>query len=79
MQYGAEPPYEILQNSALDFATLQRLRRFARFWDLINNSGNFLTTAPLIWTNNNAPFVSFLALTDWLYAQLHRTHLQLLC
>lgn len=74
MQYGAEPPYEILQNSTLDFATLQRLRRFARFWDLINNSGNFIATAPLIWSNGHSPFQSFLQLTDWLYAQLHRTH-----
>src|SRR5207302_3351637 len=30
MRYSSEPPYEILQNSALDFETLQRLRRFAR-------------------------------------------------
>lgn len=74
MRYGAEPPYEILQNSALDFETLQRLRRFARFWDLINNSGNFVQTTPLIWTGGNSPFWSFLALSDWLYAQLYRTH-----
>jgi radical SAM superfamily enzyme YgiQ (UPF0313 family) len=74
MRYGAEPPYEILQNSTLDFATLQRLRRFARFWDLINNSGNFISTAPLIWSNGHSPFRSFLELSDWLYGQLHRTH-----
>jgi radical SAM superfamily enzyme YgiQ (UPF0313 family) len=74
MQYGSEPPYEILQNSALDFATLQRMRRFARYWDLINNSGNFITAAPLIWSNGNSPFFSFLALTDHIWSQLHRTH-----
>lgn len=74
MQYGAEPPYEILQNSVLDFATLQRLRRFARFWDLIHNSGNFQTTAALIWEGGHSPFHSFLTLSDWLYAQLRRTH-----
>lgn len=74
MHYGAQPPYEILQNNTLDFATLQRLRRFARFWDLINNSGNFITTTPLIWAGNHSPFGSFLALSDWLYTQLHRTH-----
>jgi radical SAM superfamily enzyme YgiQ (UPF0313 family) len=74
MRYGAEPPYEILQNSALDFLTLQRLRRFARFWDLINNSGNFVESVPLIWSNGQSPFQSFLSLSDWLYEQLHRTH-----
>jgi radical SAM superfamily enzyme YgiQ (UPF0313 family) len=74
MQYGSEPPYEILQNNVLDFATLQRLRRFARFWDLIQNSGNFQTTTPLIWAGGQSPFHSFLQLADWLYAELHRTH-----
>jgi radical SAM superfamily enzyme YgiQ (UPF0313 family) len=49
MVYNAHPPYEILQNKLLDFATMQRLRRFARYWDLIGNSGNFIATTPLIW------------------------------
>ncbi len=74
MAYGAQPPYEILRNSTLDFSTLQRLRRFARFWDLISNSGNFLTTAPLVWRGGHSPFRSFLALSDWLFGELKRTN-----
>jgi radical SAM superfamily enzyme YgiQ (UPF0313 family) len=50
MVYNAHPPYEILQNKLLDFATMQRLRRFARYWDLVGNSGNFVATVPLIWS-----------------------------
>jgi radical SAM superfamily enzyme YgiQ (UPF0313 family) len=50
MIYSANPPYEILQNKLLDFATMQRLRRFARYWDLTGNSGNFLESTPLIWS-----------------------------
>jgi len=49
MVYNPHPPYEILQNKLLDFATMQRLRRFARYWDLVGNSGNFVETTPLIW------------------------------
>ena len=52
MLYSPHPPYEILQNSLIDFATMQRLRRFARYWDLVGNSGNFIQTAPLIWMEN---------------------------
>jgi radical SAM superfamily enzyme YgiQ (UPF0313 family) len=74
MQYNADPPYEILQNSTLDFGTLQRLRRFARFWDLIGNSGNFVETTPLLWSGHNSPFWSFWNVTDSLYGKLHRTH-----
>jgi radical SAM superfamily enzyme YgiQ (UPF0313 family) len=50
MVYNPHPPYEILQNKLIDFATMQRLRRFARYWDLAGNSGNFIETTPLIWS-----------------------------
>ena len=49
MVYNPHPPYEILQNKLIDFATMQKLRRFARYWDLVGNSGNFVATTPLIW------------------------------
>ena len=72
MIYNAHPPYEILQNKLIDFATMQRLRRFARYWDLVGNSGNFVATAPLIW-NNDSPFNNFLRFSDWLFAKINRT------
>jgi hypothetical protein len=50
MVYSANPAYEILQNKLLDFATMQRLRRFAKYWDLVGNSGNFVAVTPLIWS-----------------------------
>jgi len=73
MVYHAQPPYEILQNRLLDFATMQRLRRFAKYWDLVGNSGNFVTTAPLIWSNGASPFHSFLRFSDWFYSKINRT------
>ena len=72
MVYSAHPPYEILQNKLIDFATMQRLRRFAKYWDLIGNSGNFVETVPLIW-REGSPFNCFLKWSDWLYAQIGRT------
>jgi radical SAM superfamily enzyme YgiQ (UPF0313 family) len=72
MVYHARPPYEILQNRLLDFATLQRLRRFAKYWDLIGNSGNFVDATPLVW-RGGSPFAQFLRLSDWLYTRLGRT------
>ena len=55
MMYNPHPPYEILQNRLIDFATMQRLRRFARYWDLVGNSGNFVESTPLIWGENVSP------------------------
>ena len=55
MIYSPSPPYEVLQTRLLDFPTLQRLRRFARYWDLVANSGNFVTTCPRLWTAPRPP------------------------
>ena len=74
MVYHDHPPYEILKNKLLSFDDLQRLRRFARYWDLIGNSGNFITTTPLIWRGAASPFVEFMRLCDWLHEKLGRRH-----
>lgn len=74
MAYSPHPPYEILSNKLIDFPTMQRMRRFARFWDLVANSGNFVESVALLWSNGESPFRRFLAFSDWLYARLRRTH-----
>jgi len=73
MVYNPNPPYEILQNKLLDLATLQRLRRFARYWDLVGNSGNFLESKSLLLGQSGSAFASFMRWSDWLYAQVGRT------
>ncbi|MBP9900149.1 MAG: DUF4080 domain-containing protein [Verrucomicrobiota bacterium] len=73
MVYNPHPPYEILQTKLIDFATMQTLRRFARYWDLVGNSGNFVETTPLIWSGGASPFQSFLRWSKWLYARVRRT------
>lgn len=74
MVYSAHPPYEILQNKLMDFALMQRLRRFARYWDLIGNSGNFVETTPLLWKGGGGPFAAFMKWSDWVYARVGRQH-----
>lgn len=72
MVYDPYPPYTILATDRIDFATMQRLVRFARYWDLIANSGRFGNTLPVLL--GDAPFANFLALADWLYRQTDATH-----
>jgi len=79
MVYSPYPPYEVLQTGAIDFATMQRMRRFARYWDLIANSGNFVGTTPLLWEppaaqGDASPFAGFLAFSDWLFGRVGRNH-----
>lgn len=41
MRYSPTAPYEILSNNIIDFKEMQKLKRFARYWDMIANSGRF--------------------------------------
>lgn len=72
MVYEAHPPYTILATDRIDFATMQRLVRFARYWDMVANSGRFANTLPHIL--GTTPFARFMALSDWLYAKTDATH-----
>lgn len=67
LQYNPQAPYNILSTRDIDFFTLQRVNRFARFWDMIANSGRFKHTLPLIL--GESPFVNFLRFSDVLYQQ----------
>lgn len=66
MVYSPHPPYEILCNRLLSFEQVHRLRRFARYWDLIGNSGNFVETLGLLFRDKASPFAEFDSLCDWL-------------
>lgn len=66
LRYDPNPPYTILATRDMDFATLQRLNRFARFWDLIGNSGRFPNSLPLILADQ--PFARFLQTSDAIFA-----------
>ena len=72
MIYSETPPYEVLRTAHLSFFELQRLQRFARYWDLVSNSGRYprLTEALL---SRGAPFETFLQFSDWLFEQVGTT------
>ena len=72
MVYDPFPPYTILANKLIDFTTMQRLVRFARYWDLVANSGRFAHTLPVLL--GDAPFARFMAFADWLYLNTDATH-----
>jgi radical SAM superfamily enzyme YgiQ (UPF0313 family) len=73
MVYSPVAPYEILQNNAIDFLSMQKLKRFAKYWDKYGNSGNFVGTLPLLW-KDDSPFEAFFAFSSWLYEQAGSTH-----
>ncbi len=72
LRFNPLPPFNILSNNTVDFITLQRVNRFARYWDMIGNSGRFKQTLPHLL--GNQPFNDFMAITDWIFAKTNQTH-----
>lgn len=72
LKFNPLPPYNILSNSSVDFITMQRVNRFARYWDMLANSGRFKRSLPLLIENN--PFDRFMMLTEWLFQKTQQTH-----
>ena len=72
MRYNPNPPYNILSTSRIDFLTMQRLNRFARYWEMISNSGRFKKAMVLVLADN--AFEGFIKLSDWLFTETGQTH-----
>lgn len=72
MVYSDKPPYDILQNDLISFAQMQKMKRFARFWDMVYNSGNFKRSATLLWEEGKV-YAGFYAFSEWLYSQTEST------
>lgn len=72
MVYNPNPPYNILSTRDMNSRTLFRLSRFARYWDMIANSGRFSHSLPVLL--GQTPFSNFMSLSDWLFETTQQTH-----
>ncbi len=65
MLYHHRAPYPLLSNRDLDFSTMQRLKRFARYWDLVANQGRFPRSLRRLL--GDTPFDNFFAFSEFLF------------
>lgn len=72
MVYSDIPPYDVLSTSKLSFKDVQIMKRFARFWDIYYNSGNFKKSVKLIWQEGSV-FKNFYHFGLWIYTQTAST------
>lgn len=89
MVFDNAPPYALKESSTVDASTMQRVSRFARYWDLVANSGRFRKTLPLLLNAHGpeceddgtgaepgdmgSPFYAFLRFSDWLWQRTEKT------
>ena len=77
LRFNPLPPFNILSTDRVSFATMQRINRFARYWDMIGNSGRFKYSLPHILSDE--PFDDFMAITEWIFnktGQIHKINLK---
>jgi radical SAM superfamily enzyme YgiQ (UPF0313 family) len=63
MVYSPFPPFEILSTKDVTYEDMTVIKDFARTYDLVANSGNFLESVPLL-IRDASPFDSFRRLTE---------------
>jgi len=72
LRFNPLPPFNILSTDRVSFDTMQLVNRFARYWDMIANSGRFKHALPHILSEN--PFDQFMAMAQWMYEKTGQTH-----
>ncbi|HOH28517.1 MAG TPA: DUF4080 domain-containing protein [Candidatus Hydrogenedentes bacterium] len=74
LTFDARPPYEVLETPEMPFPMIQRLKRFARYFDLYYNRGHFPESLPLLWQAGGSPFAVFNAFAAFLWQREGRAH-----
>lgn len=77
MIYSETAPFQILSTSTMNFPTLQKMNRFAKFWDLYANSGefkNFMTWLRHDHQAENSFFWKFFNFSEFLTVFFQETH-----
>ncbi|MEK6627540.1 MAG: DUF4080 domain-containing protein [Bdellovibrionota bacterium] len=79
MLYSEAPPYQIISTSTMDYVSLQKMNRFAKFWDLYANSGEFKNF--IMWLKESSEasprasyFYQFFEFSEYLSSNFSDTH-----
>jgi len=72
LNFNQQAPYNLLSTDCLSYQQVRDLNRFARYWEIISNSGYFVHTLELLLDEN--PFQQFQQFSQWLYQYTENTH-----
>ena len=75
--FNPNPPYSIVSSSEVTFADVQAINRFARYWDMIANSGRFEHVLPLLlghYLESENLYRRFSLVSEALFERTQQTH-----
>jgi len=70
--FNPNSPFSIVSSDTVNYTDVQEMNRFARYWDLIGNSGRFKHSLSLLM--GDSPFQQFSELAKSLFARTNQTH-----
>ena len=70
--FNPNPPFSILSSDTVDYSAVQFVNRFARYWDLVGNSGRFKNSLPMLLGDH--AFERFALFTQKLFETTGQTH-----
>lgn len=70
--FSPNPPFSIVSSNTVSYAQVQSMSRFARYWDLVANSGRFEASLGLILSDQ--PFLRFSEFSQALFARTKQTY-----
>lgn len=70
--FNPNPPFSIVSSDCINYSDVQNINRFARYWDLIGNSGRFSETLKLILCEQ--PFANFSVISSGVFTRTGQTH-----
>jgi hypothetical protein len=73
MRYAPDPPYEVQESAALPAGDLDRIKNFARFWELIVNRGALADLGEALFPEGQPLFTRFMEMADWLLKRFDRS------
>jgi len=77
--YNKSPPYEVIETDCLSAADMEKIKNFARFWELLVNRPGFSDLLPQLAPSSGAPaatpvFARFMELSQKLLAHFGRNY-----
>ena len=72
MRYQTQPPYEVIETGALPAPQMERIKNFARFWELLINRRPFPELLDTLFPPGQEIFKPFMETADRLYGHFGR-------
>lgn len=73
LRFNPNPPFSILASDTISFTDVQFMGRFARYWDMVGNSGRFKSILPLLLAVDS-PFQRFSVIAKEIFERSGQTH-----